>query len=293
LSISKRHHYIPQFYLKGFTNNAGTFSIFDLRKGSLKNGLFFPKSHFFEYDRNTLDIDGVKTDFIEKGFQKLEDKTKSIFDELQKANGHIELDANRIFDLQLFVLCTYWRIPWTDGELNKILNSSNFNEYGFKLMNINTGEHCSNERVEELLQTNGFVESLRTVMPILQFTKTKDNEDLENWIVYYSGGQGVHITGDNPIVVRESTEKNLLSKELIMPLTKRQVLIRSKNKFITKTLDPVFAVKLDMLIFLQSTLYVCGQNAEYLTSISEFCKNTKQSAEEIKFALFQYLDQQI
>lgn len=173
--------------MKGFTNDSGTFAIYDKKKNSLKKGLFYPKSHFFEFDRNTIEINGEKTDLIEKSYQKLEEKTKSIFEELQKANSHIQLDATKIFDLQLFVLSTYWRIPRTDGELNELLNSSNFSEFGFNIINSQTGKSAPKTRIDELLNNNGFIEALRTVFPVLQYTKTRDNEDLENWNVYYSG----------------------------------------------------------------------------------------------------------
>lgn len=100
----------------------------------------------------------------------------------------------------------------------------------------------------------------------------------------------MHITGDNPIVIRDSASQNLLSKELILPLTNRQVLIRSKNKFITTTLAPEFALKLDLLIFRQSSIYVCSKNPDYLRALAQLNRTLKQSQEQLKFALFQYLD---
>ena len=290
MSISSKHHYIPVFYLKGFTNESGTFAIYDKKKDSLKRPLFYPKSHFFEENRNTLDINGKKTDFIEKGYQILEEKTKSIFKELQQANGHIKLNSSKIFDLQLFILSTYWRIPKTDGKLNSLLNSYNLSYFGINLVKSQTGKSVQSKRIDELLKTNGFIEGLRPIFPILQFTKTRNNEDLENWNIYYSGGSNVHITGDNPIVIRNSSSQNLLSKELIIPLTNKQILIRSYNKFITKTLAPEFSLKLDLLIFRQSSIYVCSKNPDYLISLSKLDKTLKQSTEQLKFSLFQYLD---
>ena len=44
-NISSRHHYIPQFYLRGFTNESGNFKIYDVQqKRFIKNGKdFYPK----------------------------------------------------------------------------------------------------------------------------------------------------------------------------------------------------------------------------------------------------------
>ena len=48
--ISWRHHYIPQFYLNGFTSSKGKFKIFDVEKRSLvRSGKdFSTRSFFFE-----------------------------------------------------------------------------------------------------------------------------------------------------------------------------------------------------------------------------------------------------
>ena len=37
-NLSWRHHYIPQFYLKGFVNDKNTFAIFDKHTNKIKEG---------------------------------------------------------------------------------------------------------------------------------------------------------------------------------------------------------------------------------------------------------------
>ena len=91
MSISRKHHYIPKFYLKGFTNESSEFAIYDIKREVLKTNMFSTKSHFYELDRNTIDTGNEKTDFIEEFYQKLEDKLKHTFKDLQKADGPIQI----------------------------------------------------------------------------------------------------------------------------------------------------------------------------------------------------------
>lgn len=64
---SWRHHYLPQFYLKGFTNENGTFKIYDVTQGKfLKDGKeFSPASYFFEKNANTIQSDKVDSERLE------------------------------------------------------------------------------------------------------------------------------------------------------------------------------------------------------------------------------------
>ena len=51
MAISKRHHYIPQFYLKGFTNELGEYYLFDKERNEIRKSK--PINSFFENKRNT------------------------------------------------------------------------------------------------------------------------------------------------------------------------------------------------------------------------------------------------
>ena len=79
--ISWRHHYIPQFYLNGFTSKNGNFKIYDIQKKFfIKKGKdFTPRSYFFEEDGNTMITDSGNTDFIEESFKDIDSKTAEVF----------------------------------------------------------------------------------------------------------------------------------------------------------------------------------------------------------------------
>ncbi len=70
MSISQKHHYLPEFYLKGFTNEAGQFSIYDYEQKRIKKNLFYPSTHFFD-NRNLVDVEGEITDVPEKLYSEI------------------------------------------------------------------------------------------------------------------------------------------------------------------------------------------------------------------------------
>ena len=86
-NTSWRHHYLPEFYLKGFTNQDGKFKIFDVhRQLFIKNGKdFSTESYFFEEDGNTIHTDKGADDFIEKGFAEVDNRVADLFNKIRNA----------------------------------------------------------------------------------------------------------------------------------------------------------------------------------------------------------------
>ena len=53
MSISKRHHYIPQFLIKRFADTDKMLYLYDKEKSAFAKEKRSPKSVFFEMNRNT------------------------------------------------------------------------------------------------------------------------------------------------------------------------------------------------------------------------------------------------
>lgn len=53
-SISSKHHYIPQYYIKGFLDNEHLFYKYDKIRDSFKTGKVGSKGVFFELHRNWI-----------------------------------------------------------------------------------------------------------------------------------------------------------------------------------------------------------------------------------------------
>ena len=51
---SSRHHYIPQFLIKGFYNEKNKVFVYDIQKDEILPDTKSSKSVLFEWDRNTF-----------------------------------------------------------------------------------------------------------------------------------------------------------------------------------------------------------------------------------------------
>ena len=67
---TQKHHFIPIFYLKNFTNGQNSFHIYLIKEGKFKQSgkLFHPSSHFYEKHDNTISIKETKSDFLETNY---------------------------------------------------------------------------------------------------------------------------------------------------------------------------------------------------------------------------------
>src|ERR1700733_15451019 len=107
-----RHHFIPVFYLKNFTDKQGLFYIYDVVNRSLKeNGRkFAPSTHFYEHDLNTVTSGQTSSIFIENKYGKLDSQIGEIVAKIKRGDA-MTLTPYEWTYLQYFVNVLYWRNP--------------------------------------------------------------------------------------------------------------------------------------------------------------------------------------
>lgn len=130
--LSKRHHYLPQFYIKKFCDADGSIYIND--KNNKKNydnvSKKFPRAIFFELERNTYVINEKQTDVVEKLYGYLEDKIAPHL-ELLKDNCENGIDTMTVEMLRYLIFFGYltkWRIPKNDEKALEINQQVSFEE---------------------------------------------------------------------------------------------------------------------------------------------------------------------
>jgi len=270
MSLSSRHHYLPKFYLNGFTDEDGKFHVFDIESNRLKNKKLFPKQVFFEWDRNTFSIGDEKTDFLESEVYKLIDnKNSKAFQKVATYTRESKIDLTDYFFLHYFITNLFWRIPRTDEQIKELFKNANYKELNFQLINKDTGQ-VDPSASQELLSIPEFRETYRSTMAAIEFIKWDSKIDMKNWRISYSLNQKApHICGDNPIVLRDNQNLKLFSSELIFPLTKDKTLFYTKNKIKLKEVPPEYSLKLDIVIMAQSKIMATSTNPDYLLTINQ------------------------
>lgn len=269
MNISSRHHYIPVFFLEGFANENGEFYIFNKKTNILPNKPFRPKSHFFEWDRNTVYVNGKETDFIEGLYSQLDNQCAPTFSKLQNPIRQ-KIEPFDFFNIILFLNVLNWRVPAIDGQLDEYLDSLSQDELKFKILDKNTGMDVPQEAFDRLFNDENFRKAYRSSIGIVNFPIIKEGE-IDDWKFYYSSGNAFNVCGDNPLICNNPINVKLTDTTFLVPLTKNIVLVHKRGKRID-TLTPELKVKIDTLIFLQSEMFICSLNKGYLNAIAQNAK---------------------
>lgn len=267
MELSKRHHYIPEFLIKGFVGKDGKVSVYDIKNKRLQSRRKSPKQVFFEWNRNTFEVHGEKTDFVEGLYQFGENQFAPVYQNIVKQKGPVDIAEKDIFHLIYFIGSLYWRVPSNDEKSAKIIKNSTNQDLLFRIQKED-GEEASQELYDRIMNEPAFVESSKIILAIRDFLKTDIVSNFENWKLYYADGDvELHVLGDNPVIRRNSESANPYESELIFRLSKGKTVYYTNGKKI-KRLSPEHAVSVDVLIFLQSEKMVCGPNGDYLNHIA-------------------------
>ena len=268
-NLSWRHHYIPQFYLKGFTNTEGKFFIYDKVNDKIKDQEFTPRTHFFQKHRNTIKIEGIENDFIETILYKDLDNTISkLFEEIHNKDGNY-LTPENLFALKMFISFLFWRVPKNDSLINHYIDNYTFEELGFELKEKDSKKNVS-EEIRELFKTNSAFRRMYSFILPFQTFKLELEEGEENMWKSIPGDEGdpIRMTSDAPII---TLNQNLFydnSQKILFPVTSNKLLYYGtiKNK---RMIPPEFYIFSDLAMVENATQFVCCSNKLYLDQIIE------------------------
>jgi len=290
LTLSKRHHYIPEFFIKAFTDENGKLAVFNKEKGIIEPHKKSPRQVFFEWHRNTFNIKGKETDFVEKIYQFSEDKFSPTFRKLTEKQEPVELEAFELFHLMQFISEIHWRVPNQDQSAIEYSKNSNSDNSSFQLKNKNTGELAPLKIFNQIIKQPAFVETMKMIRSLEEVTEISKNDSLRDWKIYYVPKDSVqlHLLGDNPLILRKKEQINILKSELIFPLSKGKTVYHTKGKVIN-SIPADNRLSIDLLTFIQAEKLVCGPNAEYLKSISTLALlyNTPDRIDLLKEKVFE------
>ncbi len=264
--MSKKHHYLPRYYLTGFTNSDNSFFVYDKQKD-----IIFPSSpdnSFFINNLNTATLpDGSSSDFLEGLYTDLENLCWPSLDAIRKSTSKNPVQLLDMMHLFLFILYLYWRLPSNieiaDRLSEKAFIDNNDFDY-FRLMKSN-GEKAPKEIAESMKKSQAFKKAFRQVVPLLPFFKDKNWAfKLNNWRFFYSETSW-DMVGDNPIIVRDINNHDLIYclEEFVFPVSGK-ILLVNINKPPTKGLPPKFTIQFNTALIEKSQRFVACQNKDFL-----------------------------
>jgi hypothetical protein len=271
MDVSVKHHYLPEFYLKGFTNRDGTFAIYDKIKNRIKKRLFYPSTHFFDHHRNSVILNGQITDFPEKGYALIDSKTSKIFQKIQDCEGVPTLSPYEMQGLQFFVSDIFWRNPDNDRHFkNPSLYTAFIKEF-FKTRDPITGESISAQIPKEIFEDESFImNAFRPLAGPISFEQSHDAFD--KWQIGYNPAENF-ICSDNPLILKNPDIMDIFHSDFVFPLSKNHMLIHSDQlkKPIKNVGEGLVAIQL--ALFFQSKKYCAGSTKTILELLMSVPRN--------------------
>lgn len=265
--LSWRHHYIPRFYLNGFTNSSGRFYVYDHARKIIDGRERVPRSYFFERDRNTYELPhGELDDFIETSWYMAFDNQSKFAIEKLKNEGlaAIKDDLRSLSSIIQFISGIFYRIPMYDDFHNDEILQGNSKYYLpiFKKPDIDVREeyHKNNKHRPLYRYACRFFLSMHGIIPV--------GDELSKWYVYQlklENGRHKFVTGDCPLIMNEVQLFNTGSEIILIPLTEKHLAVRA-NVEIAPNLDLAELMYFINLYILQnSSQYVCCSDKELLS----------------------------
>lgn len=263
---SKKHHYLPQFYLRGFTNEDGTFTIYDKQLKIFRKSR--PENEFYEKHKNTIDIKGEKSLFVEHMYSHLESTLAPALASVQrfKHNEPI-ITADLIVRLKFFIESIRWRNPALDDIYSQIITRFRVQDFGLIVKGVSQDER---DRIEkELIVDPSMQKILRPLIGMFSLLDpSTDEKNIHKWHILYQDG-GFPIIGDFPAIFNPKGLRDNNNREVILPLSSSRTIIHADIRN-SKQLPDTFTLDKDLAIMHLSRRFICCKREDYLRFMVNF-----------------------
>ncbi|MBG8554168.1 DUF4238 domain-containing protein [Hymenobacter guriensis] len=273
---SKKHHYLPQFYLRGFVDKKGFFFIYDKELKIFRRSR--PEHEFYEKNKNAIDINGERVLLLEHMYSHIESTLAPVISTIEKSGptDHV-LNADVIIRLKFFVEIMRWRNPALDDVYNKIIGRMSIKDFGFS---VRGGSEERRAEIEAMMMDHPFVQ--KTVRPLMAAMGmgelTNVDYDTSKWNILYQDG-GFPILGDFPIIFNPNSINKIFEGDFILPLSAQRTIVYSQVPRV-KQLPDSFSIDKDLMQMHLAKRFVCCKHESYLRFMVNFYALNKSAIDD-------------
>jgi Protein of unknown function (DUF4238) len=271
---SINHHYIPQFYLKGFCRSDGTFDVYDKQHGRFRAAPQSPATAFFEKRKNTIKFRGQWTDQIEKQYAGFETSFSQLFNLIREgANSDTLINPEYAYFIKLHIAIQYWRLPINDEIVDIFFNTLTLAE--IEHICTVTNPPMPSQKIFDLLQSDaGTRHYFRCfILPLVTFNLNRPIPDAMKWVILDLESSN-NLCSDAPFIFfGKPNNLTEFSGPFIFPLSNSRLLISKPRSNITLSFDPAMSTRISILLYLQTKKYVATSNKSYLEEIIELSES--------------------
>ena len=284
---SHRHHYIPQFFIKNFTDDDGFLFVYNKIENRISNRKHSSKSIFFETDRNTVDFSGQQLDKLESLYAELDSK---ISPDLKNVLATKSVTPEELTSIALLACLLKWRVPKSDERFNAIKQDLTQEDLAIKITVINKNTKVNESAIKHIETSDIFKETKRILLGILPFINTTNLSEIHNNSFINTNTFFPSVIGDSPVIEKENFDINKI-EDFILPLSSTDTFIYKKDckKEINNYL---FFIQRDLAIIESSEKYIGCKSKEHLEKIVQIYNQTKadNNVSNIHKQIFKFID---
>lgn len=271
---SRKHHYLPRNFLKGFTDDKRCFFVYDKQK----DRIFYtsPLATFFENDLNTILLPKTGySDFLEKLYADTERVFWNSLDKISNSNPKNPIELLDKMHLFLFLLFQHWRLPRNIEYLERLseeLFPTKDGNFDFLSLVQKNGEKASEEITEVMRKSDAFRKLTKVVAPFVPFYKdTEWANKLNDWKFFYTGDNGNwYMIGDSPIITTGLNNHDPIDclSEFVFSVSGKILLVNYK-KAAKKDLPEEFILNYSTAVIENATRFIACHNKKFLEMLVE------------------------
>jgi hypothetical protein len=161
--LSHRHHYIPRFLIKNFSDHNNMLWVYNKQERKIINNQQSPKAIFFEWDRNLFDINGKPGDNVEKMYGEVDDLLSKT---LEKILATHKMTGRELTLMIYLVSLMKWRIPKVDEHARDLVKDMLIEHLGIAIRPVNPSEKADSEALKKIYEMDIVNETKRLLLSI-------------------------------------------------------------------------------------------------------------------------------
>lgn len=284
---SKRHHYVPKFFIKKFTDKDGLLYVYNKNENRILRTRQSPKAIFFELNRNTLNLEGEDFDNLENLYAELDSAIAKNLENILKLDN---ITPEDIAGIGMLASMLKWRTLGKDEEFNEIKNVLTAEDLSINISIKGDGNTNDQKALEHIYNSEIFRETKRVLLPILPLLDGTKLVDIHNCSFINTNGAFPALLGDSPLIERSNRDYRVL-ENFILPLSSDSTFIYKTNsrKQIT---NPMFWIQRDLAVLHLAEKFVACSDRDHLERIIEIYRNCKENnrEEQITNFIFDMID---
>lgn len=223
-NLSKKHHYIPEAYIKGFANDNAFVFIYDKITDKIDKRKRSAASVCYTEHDNNITYKSQQYSYLEEIYHKLEEFSKGAFQEfgtnLTKKDSYSGASLSKLL---LFINQIFWRSPANNEQTKKIINKYRQDHSDWQTF------------IEDVTTFRNFTEEdrLKLIKLSLPSEILLRNEDKMKYSYKYVAVQnsGPFLLTDNPAIYPKPPENaEDFTQNIIFPINKHRIYISTTKK---------------------------------------------------------------